>query len=373
MESSSEFKDQQADMKPADGLSQSSPPVPMHRGWLVGAIIIGVGVIGVLGWFGYRQFFRVDQPTPEQKNFYTGTITIGYTAWPGYLGLYLARDKGFFSAAGVQVELKKYDSLSTLSQAYTNGDIQGKANLSLDAIQEANQGFGHKAIVVIDHSNGADGIIAGSEIHTLPEVKGKKFAFEHGTLEEFLTRYALQQYGLTLADIVPVDLDAEKSAQALLQGTVEVATTYEPFLTQTLAEIQGNKVFSSKEAPQLITDILTFRTDFITQHPDTIQAIVKAYFQGIQFWEEHPEDAHALIAKELGINPDQAVEQLSGLHVLSLRDNVTAFTYAPGLSSLYGNLKEVLQFVTAHQTKAPSVPVDTDSLIEPRFIRKLSE
>jgi NitT/TauT family transport system substrate-binding protein len=334
--------------------------------WAVGGLVVVVLAIAVGG------FLLFPREKTEEIALYAGTITIGYTTWPGYIGLYLARDKGFFADEGLTVELKKYDGFAELSGAYKNGDVQGKANLTLDAIQEAYEGLDHKVVAVIDHSNGGDAIIAKPSIENFAEIKGKKVAFEHGTLEEFFIRYALEQYNLTVADIIPVNLNAEESALALQRGEVDVATTYEPFVSETLGKMRGSIIFSSKEAPGLITDVLTFRSDFIKENPETVQAIVRAYFKGIQFWQEHREEATALIGKELGVTPDEATEQVAGLTVLDLDDNRTAFTFATGLSSLYGNMRYTGEFVAKQRTDA-AVRVDTDSLIERSFVRNLSK
>src|SRR5205814_4780862 len=134
----------------------------------------------------------------------------------------------------------KYDGGTPLLNDYVNGKLQGRGDLSLDAINEAYKGLNHKAILVIDRSNGADGIISSEKIKDFQDVKGKKFGFEKGSLEEFFTLYALQQNDLTINDITPVNLDPEEATQALVKGDVDVITTFEPALSQTVKQIHGN-------------------------------------------------------------------------------------------------------------------------------------
>src|SRR3989344_4584222 len=130
------------------------------------AIVLAiVFCIAGISLFGYKQIFSLQAVKPQTEKFYQGKITIGYTFWPGYGALYLASDKGYFKEAGLDVEVKPYDSWTALSQDYVAGVIQGKANLTLDAISEAYDGLDHKIVLAIDHSNGSDGIIANSQIH----------------------------------------------------------------------------------------------------------------------------------------------------------------------------------------------------------------
>lgn len=336
--------------------------------WRIVLSVLLFVILGSTGLFGYQQFFSNKQAL-KPKTGYTGNIKIGYIAgWPGHLGLFLARDKGYFKEEGVHVELKKYEGGTPLLNDYVHGRLQGRADLTLDAISEASMGLDHKTVLAIDYSNGADAIISSANIKTFQDVKGKRFAFEKGSIEEFFTRYALQQNNLSINDIIPINLAADKAAQALVKGDVDVAATFEPLVSQVVGQIHGNTLYTSAEAPGIITDILTFRSDFINQYPDTVQSIAKAYFKGVQYWKDHPADANQLIGKELGVSAAEADNALAGIKILNVQDNIAAFTFAAGLQSLYGNLRQVGRFMQA----TSSATIDTDSLIEPKFIRALS-
>src|SRR5258708_7757861 len=266
--------------------TQSVPPIKTR--WRIALLILILIIcLDIAGWFGYQQFFKNRQPS-NSKTAYTGSVKVGYiSSWPGHLGLFLARDKGYFKEEGLVVEMKKYDGGTPLLDDYVHGRLQGRADLTLDAIIEAYKGLDHKTVLAIDYSNGADGIISSSNIKNFQDVKGKKFAFENGSIEEFFTLYALQQNNLTIKDIIPVNLDAEKAAKALAKGDVDVATTFEPVLGQVVGQIHGNRLYTSADAPGIITDTLDFRSDFINHYPDAVQRFIKAYFKGVQYWKDH--------------------------------------------------------------------------------------
>lgn len=356
--------------------AQPTPPaVPEQSGKNPFRTVLFISAVSicfiVLGFLGYQRYASQNKAS-QLKTPYSGKITIGYWGgWAGDLGLYLARDKGYFKETGLNVVLKKYDGGTPLLNDFVHGVLSGRADLSLDAINEAYQGLNHKVIVVIDYSNGADGIISSSSIKNFQQARGKRFAFEKGSLEEFFTLYALQQNNLSIHDIIPVDLDPEKAAEALTKGEVNVATTFEPSISQAIKQIHGNKLFTSADAPGVISDILTFRSDLINQHPEAVQAIVKAYFKGVQFWKEHPAEADILIGKEMGMSSNDAADALKGIAVLDQKDNSTAFTFAAGLQSIYGNLRQVGQFLKSQHTNSTK-PIDTDSLVEPKFVKNLS-
>ncbi len=333
---------------------------------------VAVGIVVILlaigaAWFGARRLLpRTTSPTP----LYSGTITIGTETWPGYLALYVARDLGYFKDARLNVQIKRYVALGKLSEDYVAGKMQGRANLTLDMVNESLQGLNQKAVLVIDYSNGSDAIVAGPNTLALKDARGKRVAFEPNTLEEFFITWALKQVGLTLADIHVAVANPEESAQQLAAGQLDVAVSHEPFLSKILGSGQFHSLYSSADAPGLITDILTFRTDFLEAHPDTIRAIMQAYFRAIQFWKEHPEQADAILAKEFGDSAESIAAQLQGVKLLDERENHTALTFAAGVQSLYGNMRQIGEFVKEHRGRAAE-ECDTDRLIEPRFIREI--
>ncbi len=331
-------------------------------------------VIGSLVFISLMYFFNVvllGYAEPAKKP-YEGIITIGMETWTGYFPLIVARDKGYFKEAGLNVEIKRYIALGELSKDYVAGKMQGRANLTLDATQESLKGLDHRVVLAIDYSNGSDAIVARKDIESVPAFRGKRVGYEPDTLEEFFIVWALSEKNMSLSDIVPVSANPEETAKKLKAGEVEVAVSHEPFLSQFIATGDFHVVYSSKDAPGLITDILTFRKDFIDQYPGTVEAILAAYFKGLKFWKEHPAEANAITAKEFADTPEGIAAQLKGIKMLDERDNQIAFTFAAGLKSLYGNMRQIGKFVLKHSAKNVS-SINTDNLIERRFIKKMVE
>jgi NitT/TauT family transport system substrate-binding protein len=331
--------------------------------------VIMLATAGVILLMPAKKTALTTQDQNKQTSLYSGKIKMGVGLWPGNIGFYVAQEKGFFKDLGLDVDIKVYESLAEESKDYQSGEIVGRGNLTLDAIQEAQQGIDHKVILAVDYSNGADGIVASSSIKTFKDIKGKKVALELGTLEEFFFQFALEQNGMTLADVTPVDLDPEKSVDAFVAGDVDVAVTYEPYLTNALAK--GNLIYSSKDAPGLIVDNLTFKTDFIESYPETIDLILKGYFKAMHFAEQNPDEAHEIVAKATKDTKENVADQLKKLTLLDERDNKTAFTFSAGIQSIYTNMRKSAEFV--EKESDTDQKIDTDKLVEPRFIKQLEE
>jgi NitT/TauT family transport system substrate-binding protein len=324
-------------------------------------------VLLIVGAFLYTGSFKTEEIKTDH---YEDKITVGVALWPGHLPLVVADRLGYFKDAGLNVELKRYDALAEVSNDYVSGKLQARANLTLDTISEHLGGLDHKVVLVIDYSNGADAIIASANVATLKDIRGKKVAYEHGTLEEYFLTWALKEEHLSIADIESVPANPEQAVTLLQEGKVDVAVSYEPFISKLTAADGFHPIYSSKEAPGLISDVLTFRSDFLESHPEAVEMFTAAYFRALEYWNEHPKDAAALMAQEFkATTTEDIMRQLGLITMLDKGDNQTSLTFAAGPQSLYGQLRSVGSFLK--QQRGLSGHLDTDKLIERRFIKNV--
>ncbi len=61
-------------------------------------------------------------------------------------------------------------------------------------------------------------------------------------------------------------------------------------------------------------------------YPDTVAALLRAYFRAVAVWKQHPDDAIAMVAEEYGQTTDEVYSQLQGVRLIDLSANQTAFT-----------------------------------------------
>ncbi len=329
---------------------------------LVALSLLGVLIIG---------FYLLFSKNPEERaSLYDGEITIGVVPWPGYLGFYVARDKGFFEKRGLDVKIKSYETLSGLSDDYVKGLLQGRANLTLDAVTEALQGLDHKTILVVDYSSGADAIIAREGIRSLKDLKGKRIAYNFGTLEEYFLSYALETIGLSIDEVVGVNAYAEATEELLRDKAVDAAVVAEPFLGTYLKEGSYHTLISSKEARGLIADILTFRTDFIDRYPETVQEIVAAYFDTLDWIEKNQDEAFRILALEFNQSQEEVGGgQLLGLEIADRALNEEAFRSGFHSLSLYLQMGDIIKFVHTHGAQDKIVrEIESGDIIDSRFL-----
>lgn len=264
-------------------------------------------------------------------------VKLGTVAWVGYSPFYVAADKGFFEQAGVKVELQDFPDPALMPTALESGGIQGTMYTYDQVITSVANGRKHKVVMPIDYSNGADAIVADASVKSIADLKGKKVAYPYATCDNVLVVHALATAGLTEADIQGIDTTPENVPPALAAGAAAGAT-YEPNVSQILKMGDGKKyhlLFTSKEAPGLITDVLYFPESYLDAKPEVVKAVIAGYLEGLAFIRSNPDEAFNIIGKHLGVTAEEAKAQYPGAYNIPAPEMAQYFEKRDDSKSLY--------------------------------------
>src|SRR5947199_7424699 len=110
---------------------------------------------------------------------YEMPLRIGINPRPGNEFLFLAQEKGFFAAQGVDVRLIEYSSLGDVRRAFDRGQLDGMTGTVVELLQ-SREGTRRapRAFMATGVSNGADVIVARGEIASVAALAGKRVAAE---------------------------------------------------------------------------------------------------------------------------------------------------------------------------------------------------
>jgi NitT/TauT family transport system substrate-binding protein len=262
--------------------------------------------------------------------------------WPGYGGHYVALKKDLFKGAGVEVQELFFQSASEGLTAFLAGKADVAWLTSGDAVQAAAQDPTVRIIYVVDYSNGSDGII-GRGIKSPADLKGKKVARENLLFENVLLRAYLEKGGLTEADIQIQDMTAADGATAFAAKQVDVAVTYEPWMTKAAKQGGGEVVFTTKDT-NLIVDVVATRQKVITSRKADLQAYLKAIDQGVKLVTSGDAEAIKIVADKLGgISVDETKEQIAGVKIFDIEMNKSIGFNPTNANNLLKNLELTVQ------------------------------
>jgi NitT/TauT family transport system substrate-binding protein len=228
------------------------------------------------------------------------TLHLGYSTWVGYGPLFLARDNRYFDEAGVNVDLVNIEDPKLRFAALAAGKLDGLVT-TLDTLSlywKPNLQF--QAVLGLDDSKGGDGIVSSNSIKTIKDLRGKRVAFNEGSVSHFFLSVLLRKNGMTEKDVRGINLRQDDAGAAFLAGKVDAAVTWEPWLTRAKQKPGGHILTDSSKTPGLIVDVLVIRRNVLTAHPEAVRAAVLGWYKAVDYWRKNPDDADRIMAKAVG-------------------------------------------------------------------------
>ncbi len=258
---------------------------------------------------------------------------INVDTWIGYAPLRLAQEKGFFE--DIDVQLITTPDVAQRKLILARGENQAIAETVDMLVLDRDEGVPTVAVMGLDFSNGADGIVATEEVKTIQDLKGKTVLVQKNYPSESLLNYLLEKNGIPFSDVKTVDTEAGAAGAAFVAGKTDAAVTFEPWLSKAKERGNGHILLSSKDAPGVIVDILSVQDQYLKDHPDVVAKVVRGWFRAVEEWTAHPDESNAIMAKHYQVTPEEFAEQVAGLRWPLLQENIAYFD-SKSESNIYG-------------------------------------
>ncbi len=298
-------------------------------------------------------------------------LKIGYSDWPGFTILEVAKQKGWFKEAGVDVELIWFDYLPSLD-AFAAGKVDAVTTVATDALVNGANGAKSKIIAILDYSDGSDMIIGKPGIESIKDLKGQKVGIEVSLVEHLLLLEALKRNGMTQSDVEIVNTATNETPQTLASGKVAAVGAWYPVSSQALKQVPGSKaLFTSADAKGLIYDVLAVNPSSFAQRKDDWAKVVQVFYKCVDYIRDPAtrEEVIKIMAARAGADLDEYAKNVPGTHFLSLAEAKAAFKKGEGLDSIYGSMAAGNQFNI--ENKVYAEPQKPSSYLAPSIVEGL--
>ncbi|WP_432474718.1 ABC transporter substrate-binding protein [Amphritea sp. HPY] len=331
---------------------------------VVPVILLSLIFVGLLWWQSASEV----EDGPKTTGL---PMSVARYYWPGEFWIEIADKKGWFEAAGLNVELvdSNPDYWSSL-QDTVDGKIDSNTFILFDLMQFNAAGSDLVVVTNSDYSAGIDAIVARPAIATIEDLKGKTIGVDRGTYLEYILDIVIRRHGLTPGDVTKVKVAGEKAAEEFGNGKLDAIVTWEPIVSEAIEQRNGRKLFDTSEIPGLSPAVNVFHRSFIDERPGDVQAYVNVWHKTTQFIKENPDEAFGIIAGIYDVSPAevQAFARLD--RTLDLRENLTSFSYGAGFESLHGAARQANNFLMEQGTI--NKQLDSTAFIDATFIRALT-
>ena len=267
-------------------------------------------------------------------------LKIAYSDWPGFTILEVAKQKGWFKEAGVEVELVWFDYLPSLD-AFSAGKVDAVTAVATDALVNGANGAKSKIICLLDYSEGSDMIIGAPGVNSLKDLKGKKVGLEVTLVEHLLLLKGLEANGMKQSDVELVNTPTNDTPQVLASGKVGAVAAWYPVSGQALKAVAGSKaLFTSADAKGLIYDCLAVNPTSYAKKKADWEKVVKVYYKCVDFIYDPATKGEAvkIMAAKVGANEEDYAKAIPGTHFLTLAEAKKAYKKGDGLDSIYGSM-----------------------------------
>lgn len=205
------------------------------------------------------------------------SIYVGWMPW-GYGAEQKIVDK-WAKKYGIEIDVVQINDYVESINQYTAGQFDGCVMTNMDALTiPAAGGVDSTALIVGDFSNGNDGVVLKGA-KTLKDIKGQQVNLVELSVSHYLLARGLETVGLKESDVKVVNTsDADMVA---VYGTKDVTavTTWNPLLSEVLAQPNSTKVFDSSQIPGEIMDLMIVNTETLKKNPALGKALVGAWYE----------------------------------------------------------------------------------------------
>jgi len=302
----------------------------------------------------------------NRRNASQAPLTLGLSDWPGHAPFYGAKKLGLFGETNI--EIKGFSSNFDRNRAFAQGRLDALATPLFDTIRIADMGAACKLVLLFDYSSGGDGIVARGGITKVAELKGKRVSAELGAITHFVLLAALETAGLRESDVEIKNLSVPEGAEAFEQGKVDAATLWDPHLGR-LAKLEGaRKIFTSKEIPGQIIDVLIVQRAIAEARPDDVENLLRGWQKSLEAWRKSAPDHEVVMASEMpGRTPASLKVDLEGLELLDLDTNAKLYEESGAGPSSRKSFDATVAFMQQNKLLKAAPPAASE-ILDRRFV-----
>jgi len=245
-------------------------------------------------------------------------LRLAINPWPGYELLYLASVRKFFEQEGLNVELIQFSTLDDARRSYERGQVDAIATTLVDVVQIFHDtGEMPKIVLVVDYSDGGDAIVARQQrARDIKSLKGKTVAVEQ-MFGRFVLDRALNRHGLELDDVRILETSVMGASRLLERGSADAIVTYAPYIVDAL-KVSGTKViFSTKDSPEQVFDVVATRTEHLKRIPHLQLKLARVWKRAMEYLQSDADTALEIMARRERVSVPEFKKALADVKLIA--------------------------------------------------------
>jgi sulfonate transport system substrate-binding protein len=310
--------------------------------------------------------------TPEKKQV---TLAVGGKTSLYYLPLTIAERLGHFKEQGLDVTINDFRGGAQSLQALAGGSVDVVTGAYEHTIRMQAKGQDVRALIELGRF---PGIVLGirkdrANAYKSPaDLKGMKIGVSApGSSTNFFVMYLLVKAGLKPTDASYIGVGIGPSViAAVIKGEIDAVSNLEPMMTKLELEGQIKVVADTRteEGTRAIfggsnpAAVLYAKQDFIARNPNTVQALVNAFYKTLKWLESAtPEQVTATVPEEYWLG-DRA------LYTAAVKANKPAYSVTGVIPA--AGIKSASDMLVSFDDELKNARFDLARTFDDRFVKK---
>jgi NitT/TauT family transport system substrate-binding protein len=215
-------------------------------------------------------------------------------------------EKGFFQKhlGATKLETKTFNAGGDAVTALFGNSIDASyigPNPAINAFQKSN---GEAIRIISGATSGGAFLVTKRDIDSADDLKGKKVATPAlGNTQDVALRAWLKENGLETTtsgggDVEIVNQENSVSLETFRSGDIAGAWVPEPWATRLVEEGDGKVLVDEADLwpnGRYVTTHLIVRTEYLTQHPDTVKALLEGHLEADAFIHDSTDEAKTVV------------------------------------------------------------------------------
>ncbi len=240
----------------------------------------------------------------------------------------IAKAEGYFEdELGVPVEVVQFESGKAINQAMVSGAVDFGLTGSGSAVLGIASGIPIEMIWIHETLGSVESLVAKNELNatSLEDLKGKNIGVPFASTAHYSLLRAITASGFEETDFTLIDLQPSDIFAAWQRGDIDAAYIWEPTLSELLTD--GSIVLHSGDVAEMgymTANVEIVRSEFGEAYPEIVEKYIACVDKAVTLYREDPEQAIAIIAKELNITEESAKLQMEGQNWISAEEQLDA-------------------------------------------------
>jgi ABC-type nitrate/sulfonate/bicarbonate transport system substrate-binding protein len=254
---------------------------------------------------------------------YLGSITVGVGSDPGYSGLIVPVNQGFFAKYGIDASVRVFSSGAESQAAMLAGDVDITLSSEVfPVIAKTSGGLAQFSVVTEENSSLMQiALIANKNIQSPQDLIGKKIAYTAGLSSEYMMLKYFAKNNIDQSKVTLVNVNNASIVAVFAKGDVDAAFMIRPRPDLALQAVSGSHIlaWNGDNGVYRLTDFDEFGAK-LTANKAMATAAMKALLDGETFLNKYPDRTQTIIVNQLQLDP--AIVK-TGLSVFTTRLQLT--------------------------------------------------